>query len=300
MAVGVMAWLWLGATSWSLRRKAIAFAGWVIGLATPLLATWAGFALAGAGHAFLFHNFLLNFQWRYRQSPLVLLSQLRLSDWLLLGASASALLSLVEERCRATEPDWPGRILLMAAASSVAGLWLLPVAQQQYCLILLPLLAVFAGRYLARLSRVLPTPWRVPGLAVALALAAVGSLSTLTALPPTRLQAQLHAIKFVLTNSEPRDLVLDGWRGLGVFRPHAWRYFFLHPEIQMVLPEGAKDSFKQRLRSGEVAPRVIVLDDNLQTLFGDVLDEVERHYSLDREHEIRVLNPGAHQVVQHP
>jgi hypothetical protein len=77
---------------------------------------------------------------------------------------------------------------------------------------------------------------------------------------------QLNRIREVQVLTRPRDPVLDGWSGFGVFRPHAWRYFFVHPGIRHMLPPEEISRLVQRLENGEIAPRLIIFDRHLADL----------------------------------
>jgi hypothetical protein len=51
----------------------------------------------------------------------------------------------------------------------------------------------------------------------------------------TGLATQRTGLEFVLAHTGPEDLVFDGYSGLGVFRRHAYRYWFLHDEMLLML-----------------------------------------------------------------
>jgi len=70
----------------------------------------------------------------------------------------------------------------------------------------------------------------------------------------------------VFAHSAPSDQVLDGWRGLGVFRPHTWHYFCLPADVRGMLPPEAVDAFLDDLEAGRVKPKLVVGDINLQQL----------------------------------
>ena len=59
---------------------------------------------------------------------------------------------------------------------------------------------------------------------------------------------------------------MDGWQGTGVFRPHAFYYFFLHEESVVMLPREQVETFLDDLESGKVRPRLIAMDENLVAL----------------------------------
>ena len=76
----------------------------------------------------------------------------------------------------------------------------------------------------------------------------------------------LNEIRYVLQNTSPTDTCLDGWTGLGVFRPHAWFYWFLHGEVRAMLSERTKNELVANLRSGSIAPKLIFYDQDLKGL----------------------------------
>jgi hypothetical protein len=51
-----------------------------------------------------------------------------------------------------------------------------------------------------------------------------------------------------------------------VFRPHAFHYFFLHPETVAMLPRKQLDAYLDALERAEIRPRMIAMDMNLRAL----------------------------------
>ncbi|MGH9364009.1 MAG: ArnT family glycosyltransferase [Thermoanaerobaculia bacterium] len=88
----------------------------------------------------------------------------------------------------------------------------------------------------------------------------------------------LNEIRYVLENTSPSETCMDGWTGRGVFRPHAWFYWFLHPEVRAMLSDGTKDELFAGLVSGSVAPKLLFLDGNLRELSEDTTRFFEEHY----------------------
>jgi hypothetical protein len=74
-------------------------------------------------------------------------------------------------------------------------------------------------------------------------------------------------------------VVLDGWQGMGVFRPHAFHYFFLHEETRAMLPPQERDAMLDALESGRVRPKLIAMDPNLRALGLRFLVFVARNYA---------------------
>jgi hypothetical protein len=83
----------------------------------------------------------------------------------------------------------------------------------------------------------------------------------------------------VYQRTAPTDVVMDGWEGMGVFRPHAFHYFFLHAEIVAMLPPQHLAAYIDDLESGAVRPELIAMDKNLVSLGPRFVAFVHRHYA---------------------
>jgi hypothetical protein len=97
----------------------------------------------------------------------------------------------------------------------------------------------------------------------------------------------LNGIRYVLQNTSPTDICMDGWTGLGVFRPHAWFYWFLHREVRMMLSERTKNEFEANLTSGSIAPKLIFYDQDLKGLSAETAQFLENAYEPTGEGPIR-------------
>ena len=93
-----------------------------------------------------------------------------------------------------------------------------------------------------------------------------------------RNDGQLARLRFVFENTEAEDVVMDGWQGMGVFRPHAFHYFFLHPETVAMLPRPHLDAYLDALESGAIRPKLIAMDWNLASLGPRFQEFVTRNY----------------------
>ncbi|MEW5915760.1 MAG: glycosyltransferase family 39 protein [Gemmatimonadota bacterium] len=51
----------------------------------------------------------------------------------------------------------------------------------------------------------------------------------------SRNDAQRERVDFVMRTTKPNEPYFDGYSGYGVFRPHAYRYWLLHDEMQLML-----------------------------------------------------------------
>jgi hypothetical protein len=236
----------------------------LIGAGVPAALTWAVFSLQHAGGDFITNNFLLNARWKHIET--YQLRKLLLTTWpiLALGVLGSA-------RWLAGCFRYGGRrygelLLLCTVVGLFAGALVIPSAHGQYYLMPLPLVCLAAAQGLLFLVE------RVHGRAsTGLLLLALVPLAVLPARAVRdslnlRNDRQLARLRFVFERTTPEDVVMDGWEGIGVFRPHAFRYFFLHREIRAMLPTPELVGYLEALERGAIRPRLIAMDWNLSTL----------------------------------
>jgi len=94
----------------------------------------------------------------------------------------------------------------------------------------------------------------------------------------TRNTDTLRDIRYVIETTTPQDTVMDGWSGLGVFRPHSYFYFFLNSEVRAMIPDQQRRELLEELRSGRIAPKLIFLDRDLGALSPGIHALLEEHY----------------------
>lgn len=122
--------------------------------------------------------------------------------------------------------------------------------------------------------------WAGPGrrvyVAATLALLSVPILQFKDQLRFTN-QELLAEVRYILATTEPDDHVMTGWRGSGVFRPHAYYYWFLHEEMHLYLNE--KQRTDDILAAFEtLRPPVVEYNWAFQMLPEPVTSYVEQHY----------------------
>ena len=89
---------------------------------------------------------------------------------------------------------------------------------------------------------------------------------------------QLLEISYVIANTDPSAVVLDGWSGTGVFRPHAFFYWFLHRRLVATLETSVLRNLVAGLKSGHIRPTLIILDDELKMASPDLNDFIRQKY----------------------
>jgi len=90
-------------------------------------------------------------------------------------------------------------------------------------------------------------------------------------------QGKLNEIRYILENTTPNDTVLDGWTGSGVFRDHAYYYYFLHHGVRQMLTEKEKsEDVIKALR--EKKTKIVIYDNNVKSLSPSVRKYIEANY----------------------
>ena len=273
---GLGLWALAGGARAALGSRLLRIAIVFLGLALPLALTWAAFALYHAGGAMIANNFLLNAGWRqvvHQQLLLVLETSWPVLVLCLLGA-AVCLYWFFRSRPRA----YGGFLLFCILVGLGAGILVVPVAHRQYYLILLPVICLFAAKGLTFLVDRAAERARAWLLLLATLLLLILPALGLREEFQRRDDRQLARLRHVFARTKPTDLVMDGWEGTGVFRPHAFYYYFLHEESVPMLARPRVEAFLDDLETGKVRPRLIALDENLVALGSRFLRFVKSNY----------------------
>src|SRR5262249_24067138 len=99
---------------------------------------------------------------------------------------------------------------------------------------------------------------------------------------------QLADIKFIMDNTNPQDTVLDGWSGLGVFRPHAYYYHFLHAEIRAML-SNEKLAHNLITTLKQKRTKVIIYDTSIRALPPPFQEYITQNYVYSGQGNIYLL-----------
>ncbi len=89
----------------------------------------------------------------------------------------------------------------------------------------------------------------------------------------------LAEIRYVLEHTGPTDTCMDGWTGRGVFRPHAYFFWFLHGEVRAMLTNDERRALLAGLESGAIAPTLIFFDRELERVSPGVAAYLREHYA---------------------
>ncbi len=117
-----------------------------------------------------------------------------------------------------------------------------------------------------------------PALALVLLLWSIYPLNQIHAAFAWDNRRQLAILRYVLENTTPQETVMDGWSGIGVFRPHAWFYWFPHGDIHPMLTPDQRQQLLDDLRSGRIAPKLVNLDASVRAISPEVKEFFVKHY----------------------
>jgi hypothetical protein len=245
----------------------------------------APFLLHGATHTFIASNFLQNAGWQRIPGYIVRYGKLAVEHdtlFVLLALAGAPWLLFTWWR----HGRQPARLAPVALlASTGAGVLILPIVQRQYLLLLLPFAAIAAGAMLQALltaaGRLRPalTAAAVATLALTLALNLHRSLSTADGAALSRTDAVVRA-KLACIATLPADATIMGaWSSGMAFRRPAFRYFFLHPEIQGLITKNEYARLEQQLASHAVSPAVIDMDQFMLQMPPPVVNFLQQNYT---------------------
>lgn len=272
---------------WIAGAPLLAFMAWGVGCALPILVLLGYFLLRGGLQAFFECNVLVNLRWKARFPPDAILREELLLPNTALCLFALVGLALALRHWKKPPAPRGEAVVVLSGLGAFAGLWIVPVPWQQYYLTFLPVMALLAGLGLAwaaevTSSRLLPS--RRASLAGEVLATAVLLLSSREPLSMFRAQFgrnnadKLASLRFVIENTAPRETVLDGYTGVGAFRPHAWRYYFLHAELRQMLGDEERRELLRGLRTGAIAPRLISYDGHSSRVSPEITAFFHEHY----------------------
>jgi hypothetical protein len=238
--------------------------------------TWALFASHHAGGLFITNNFLVNAKWNYVvHEQLLLLLETTWPILLLAGLGATV---AVYRWIQSGQRGYGEILLLCTLAGLIAGILVVPVAHRQYYLMALPMICLFAAKGLGVLldcAKERARSWLLVLGVMALSVLPVLGLRDAYA---ERNDHQLARLRQVIETTSATDVVMDGWEGTGVFRPHAFHHYFLHDEALAMSPRAQVDALLDNLESGRLRPKLIALDEQLVALGSRFLKFVHANY----------------------
>lgn len=343
-------------TESSLKERIALMVWFGLGFSIPFGITCLYFFMNNALGDFIYRNFIMNIQWKAGFTPHGLIRRLIIENTFFSLMSLLGLAIATFQLLKAKKRSYGSFVPLLSTYILIIGLFIIPIPQQQYYLLLLPLLAIYCGfifnafisyfsweqfKKLRTKQSYLRFGLRLVSLvAVTIAFGLTltyNKVNTLTFrnipnfylwvwlfLLPFLLwyyikdnrqlftvvlligtliypfvcmtkqisfrnnKNQLNEIRFILQNASSQDTIFDGWRGTGVFRNHAYYYYFLHSEIQMMLtPKELSEDIIEVLRNKK--PKFIIYDKSIRALPEKVNNYIKDNYKPTGLGEIYVL-----------
>ena len=301
-------------TGLSLQERAFAILWIVFGLLIPVVVVCLYFLPHRALDDFIDRNFIMNLHWRSKFWPYGYIKQVFRQN-VFFGVFGLLGLIIATLQLRQREEATKGSFVpVISTYMLIVGLFLMPVPYRQYYLLFIPLLAMYCGLVAVKLVKYLSwsqisTSWCktksslvraivkrfIPfiyvcgyislafGIIVQPLSQMLGQFLIIKLDKPRYIRlnhsnaGRLNEVRFILQNTTPQDTVLDGWTGSGVFRDHAYYYYFLHSEVRnMLTPKESSEDVVNALRRKET--KIIIYDGNVQALSQEVRNYVEANY----------------------
>jgi hypothetical protein len=91
---------------------------------------------------------------------------------------------------------------------------------------------------------------------------------------------ELQSLRYAIEKTSPTDTMMDGFSGIGVFRPHAYFYWYLDPEIIGMMTDEQKRQLLADLQTGKLAPRYLIMDSFLDDVLSPIRSYVSSNFSM--------------------
>jgi hypothetical protein len=164
----------------------------------------------------------------------------------------------------------PLGVVVRPLLSLLVGLLVMPIAQQQYFLLMLPYAAIVGGWMAIRLVDQSALRWPgqrfVPAAGIFICMAyAAFHLGAAFARPDV---IALDKVRYLTTQTSPESTVLAGWSPGVAFRRPAFFYSVLHNEIRYFVPSVAFEHLIDDWRADRNRPEIIDFDDDVRAVPG--------------------------------
>lgn len=100
---------------------------------------------------------------------------------------------------------------------------------------------------------------------------------------------QVKEIQYILDNTDLQDNIFDGWSGVGVFRNHAYYYYYLHPGVRQIMAPIQLSSNILKVFQ-EKKPKIIIYDSDVKKLSNEVRSYIEINYKYSSIGDIHIRN----------
>ncbi len=268
------------------------------GFCLPIFLVLGYLEINGAVEDFIKYAFLFNSGWPREFWHWRVSADLVAHNPVLAGLGAIGLFRAIFRYTYGARFDSRGIVLTVTLLGLLLGLFIIPAPYPQYYMMLMPLLAIFAAMTLVDVvdalvvrageERVgirsigqegyLPFVTRENVLACLLILISIAPAIWMRHQFKWSNAQDLAEIAYVMEHTTASDTVMDGWKGVGVFRPHALFFWMLPPTLAQRIPLEDRDKILRGLESGEIAPRIVNMDSYLLQLGPETSNFLEKHY----------------------
>jgi hypothetical protein len=248
-----------------------------LGFLVPLGVTLAYFASESALWHFIEANLLVNARWPGLSAG-PFLRELAREDPIYFLLGCLGLVSILASGFRGPGIERMDPLLILPMLSLILTLPLHTGMSYQHFLLVLPLFSIFAALGLAGLVARLSRGGEAALLAAVLLLGIAPALRFRDAFGRGN-WGTLQAIEYVIRNSSPRETTLDGFTGLGLFRPQAFFHHFQHPHAFALQSEEERRGMLEALESGRALPKMIFWSHYLRDAVTPEIDAfLSKHY----------------------
>ena len=269
------------AGTWKRRLRLVVLQS--VGFVLPIALTLGYFASRGALWAFIDSNLIINTRWPgleagpflvelTRQDPVYVV--LAVIGFVVLARRTFSLDGAVEG-----EP-----VVALATLSMVATIPLHPAMTYHHFLLVLPFASLYAAGLVDAAFRKLEArlSWRGAAdgaLAVLVVLLSIQPLARFRAAFDRGNWGTIQGIGYVLRNTSPWETTLDGFTGLGLFRPQAFFYHFQNSHVFELQTDERHERMLEALETGEALPKLIFWTHYLRdAVTPEMRAFLEKHY----------------------
>ena len=280
----MLALLWFVIRDEKPRRPLLGALFFTLGIGLPGMVTLAYFTSRDAGFAFIDSNFLMGLRWKLRIPPWALFWEIATQNPILVILCVVGFFQTLPAALHGSRFARGDFAILSIFVSLLIGAYIVPIAHRHYAMSFLPFGSLLAADALVRLVTRWTAPSRREGaLALLLVLFSIYPSFEKRVFFRNTILPGLNDIAYVVNNTDPAEPAMDGFTGWGVFRPHAYFYFFLHNEIREMHEREDWLALEDKLARSELHPRFVFYDQHLRALPRSLRNFFQRHYVPLRE-----------------
>lgn len=245
-----------------------------LGVSIPAVIIFIYFLLNDALQQAFFYNVTFNtmvpyhYQWQNFSSSFLGSFKANSLFWCLSLAALASMLFKVWRKFRGT--GWEGAatelIVVACTLGTMLGVVVLQVPLRQYLMILVTLLAIIMAAEISTLIEQIHYrighAWSSLVATLVICALVIQPIVAFSNEHKTLNNKQLEVLQYVWETCDKEDSVFDCWTGLYIFRPHAFFYYFLGPDIYPTLNKMDNNILQQDLLDAlqKKKPKIVIKD----------------------------------------